>query len=151
MRDAAEGRQVATALGLEPLELEGGLFRRTYAGQGITCILYLVAGHDFSAMHRLRSCDELFLFNAGDPLRLLTLDGSGGREVVLGPDPLAGELPQVLVPGGVWQGASSAGGWSLVSTVVVPGFDWADFELGSRAELTAAFAGWSRRIADLTR
>ena len=55
-------------------------------------------------------------------------------------------LPQALVPAGSWQGARLAGGphlpadraWALVSCVVTPGFDFADFELGDRDALLVA-------------
>ncbi len=49
---------------------------------------------------------------------------------VLGPDPVAGDLVQCLVPAGVWQAAEPTGGeYVLVGCVVAPGFDFADFEL----------------------
>ncbi|MET3805782.1 putative cupin superfamily sugar epimerase [Nakamurella sp. UYEF19] len=147
----AEGRQVAARLGLEPLDHEGGLFRRTLTRDGVTAIYYLLVGNDFSAMHRMRSSDELFLFHAGAPLQMLILDTDEGREELLGPDPLSDHRPQLLVPAGVWQGARSTGAWSLVSTVVVPGFVWADFELGARAELSQTFPARAQRIAALTR
>lgn len=148
---------MAAALGLEPLPGEGGLFRRTYSSGPVTAIHYLVVAPDFSALHRLRS-DELYFFHAGAPLRMLILPSGedsraepGAREQLLGPDPLAGHQPQLLVPAGRWQGSSSTGGWSLVSTVVAPGFDWADFELGNRSALVALFPVWSASIAALTR
>ena len=49
---------------------------------------------------------------------------------VLGPDIEAGQHPQLLVPGGHWQRARPDGNEpSLVSCIVVPGFDFADFSL----------------------
>ncbi|MBO0787828.1 MAG: cupin domain-containing protein, partial [Actinobacteria bacterium] len=49
-------------------------------------------------------------------------------EVTLGPDLAAGQRPQYLVPGGCWQSARPAGpDETLVSCVVAPGFDFADF------------------------
>jgi predicted cupin superfamily sugar epimerase len=49
---------------------------------------------------------------------------------VLGSDVAAGQRPQLLVPGGVWQSAEPAGTEPvLVSCVVAPGFDFADFTL----------------------
>lgn len=149
--DPEVGLQVAAALGLEPLDSEGGLFRRTYSSGAVTAIFYVVATPDFSALHRLRNSDELFFFHAGAPLSMLMLDESGGRVELLGPDPLAGQHPQLLVPAGAWQGASSTAGWSLVSTVVAPGFQWQDFELGGREPLSAAFPDFAARIAELTR
>lgn len=151
MNDPAEGLRVAARLGLEPLNFEGGLFRRTYTSGALTAIYYLVAGQDFSAMHRIRSSDELFLWHAGEPLSMLILDEPDGRQELLGPDPHAGHSPQLLVPAGAWQGSSSTGGWSLVTTVVAPGFEWSDFELGDRSILSEAFPEWSERIAVLTR
>ena len=53
-----------------------------------------------------------------------------GRVVVLGGDLGAGQRPQAIVPGGVWQCAAPTGQEPvLVSCVVAPGFDYADFRL----------------------
>ena len=50
--------------------------------------------------------------------------------VTLGPDLSAGQVPQHVIPGGHWQAARPAGGREvLVSCVVAPGFDFADFTL----------------------
>jgi len=50
--------------------------------------------------------------------------------VTLGPDLGAGQVPQHVIPGGHWQAARPAGGREvLVSCVVAPGFDFADFTL----------------------
>jgi hypothetical protein len=54
----------------------------------------------------------------------------GEQTQVVGPDPAAGQEPQVLVPAGAWQWATPAdGAWSLVACLVAPGFDYEDFEL----------------------
>ena len=98
-----------------------------------TGILYLLDAGETSAWHRVAS-DELWLHHTGGPL-LLTLGGTGERpgtprDVLLGGDLLAGGLPQALVPAGCWQSARPAGDEAvLVSCVVSPGFDYADFEL----------------------
>jgi predicted cupin superfamily sugar epimerase len=45
-------------------------------------------------------------------------------------DLAAGQQPQLRVPAGVWQSAEPAAGEPvLVSCVVSPGFDFADFRL----------------------
>jgi len=50
--------------------------------------------------------------------------------VLLGPDVFAGQQPQALVAGGIWQCAAPAADEAvLVSCVVAPGFDFADFRL----------------------
>lgn len=78
-------------------------------------------------------------------------DGSG-REVLLGPDLAAGQVPQVVVPGGVWQGTRLLGseGFALLGCTVAPGFDYADYKSASRAELTAKWPAFAAEIAVLT-
>ncbi|WP_419998530.1 cupin domain-containing protein [Streptomyces boninensis] len=140
---------LADALGLQP-HPEGGWFAQTWAvgaevtppgypgpRAAATGIYFLLAPGEESAWHVVRS-DELWLWHRGSPL-VLSFGGSGERpdragttEVVLGPDVAAGQRPQVLVPGGVWQAArpeAAAQEATLVSCVVSPGFDFADFRL----------------------
>ena len=147
----AAGEALAAALDLELLPLEGGLFRRTFTGDGASAILFMLIGDDFSAMHRLTS-DEIYFHHSGSPLRMLLIDPAGvAQEVVIGPDALAGARPQFHVPANWWQGSSTDGPWSLVSTVVSPGFDWHDFVLGDREQLLALCPGAAARIEELTR
>ena len=42
---------------------------------------------------------------------------------------LAPEQPQVVVPAHAWQAAEPTGEYTLVSCIVVPGFEFAGFEL----------------------
>jgi predicted cupin superfamily sugar epimerase len=159
---------VAAALGLEP-HPEGGFFRETYRSDhqvatargprsGVTCILFLVSGERPSRFHRLAS-SELWLFHAGAPLELTVLMPDGSAEtarLTAGPELLAQDLvtPQAIVPPGAWQAArvepTDACGWSLVSCVVTPGFDVADFELGERAVLQQAYPEQAELIASLS-
>ena len=154
--------EVIAALGLEPHPLEGGFFRETYRtsqtmhGQERalkTAIYYLLTPQTFSMMHRLPG-DEMFHFYLGDPVTMLHLhpDGSG-RVVTFGPDLLAGQRPQVLVRGGVWQGASSAPGGqlALLGTTMAPGFAYADYQTGDRAALVAKYPKFAEIITRLTR
>jgi predicted cupin superfamily sugar epimerase len=112
---------------------EGGWFRETYrsgtefhppgyagARPSATAILFALHPGEQSAAHVVLS-DELWFWHAGGELRLRV----GGEEVRLRP-----AAPQALVPGGVWQSAEPAGDEPvLVSCVVSPGFDFADFTL----------------------
>jgi uncharacterized protein len=128
---------------------EGGWFRETWrsahafepAGYGgprraATAIYFLLHPGEESRWHVVRS-DELWLWHAGGPLALRMGSLRGGdappREhetTILGNDIAAGHRPQVLVPGGVWQAAEPAGAEPvLVSCVVAPGFDFADFRM----------------------
>jgi predicted cupin superfamily sugar epimerase len=162
---------VVQLLRLEPIPLEGGYFRRTWTtdqnigfsgtanlgcGQPMGTVIYaLFTQAQFSAMHRLRS-DEVWHFYAGDPVDLLLLwPGGESRHFRLGPDLAGGELPQCVVPAGVWQGARptlpGVAGWSLVGCSMSPGFVPADFELGERKYLKSKYSDQSEWIDQLTR
>ncbi len=56
-------------------------------------------------------------------------DGHRQRSTRLGPDLLAGEMPQAIVPPHAWQAAESNGDWTLLGCTVAPGFEFEKFEL----------------------
>ena len=122
------------------LDLPAAVLPRAYGGPRAagTAIYYLLAPGERSAWHRVASA-ELWLWHRGGPLEL-RLGGDGpapadARVVVLGPDLAAGQVPQALVPPGEWQAARPAADAEvLVTCVVVPGFDFADFELAPHAD-----------------
>jgi len=137
--------QLAEQLDLGP-HPEGGWFRETwrspmafwpdgYDGErsAATAIYFLLCPGEESAWHVVRS-DELWLWHAGGALTL-RLGGTGadpaaGTAITLGGDVTGGQQPQVIVPGGTWQSAVPASpDPALVSCVVAPGFDFADFRL----------------------
>ncbi|MGW8376424.1 cupin domain-containing protein [Streptomyces sp. ODS28] len=151
-QDPATGRELARTLGLEALPEEGGLFRRTHFDGHSSAIYFMLLAPEFSALHRLPST-EVYHWYAGAPLRLLLLHPDGrAEEPVLGPDIAAGQRPQIPVPPGVWQGSSSAGGWSLCGTTMAPPFGWEGFELcGAQHGLGTRYPEWAERIAKLTR
>jgi hypothetical protein len=120
---------------------EGGWYRETWrgdAGSGGrasgTAIIFLLRAGEASHWHTVDAA-ELWLWQAGDPIELrLAASGAGPvRSVILGGDIGAGHSLQGLVAPGEWQAARPAGapqhGYSLVSCVVVPGFDFAGFTL----------------------
>jgi predicted cupin superfamily sugar epimerase len=143
---------------------EGGFFRETYRAEPLpfalpdrgarsasTAIYFLLSGADFSAFHRIRS-DEVWHHYAGAPLEVHTLESSGPRMVLVGSNVERGERPQHVVPAGVFQAARVHGaGYVLMGCTVAPGFDFADFDMPSRAALTELFPACARVIADLTR
>jgi hypothetical protein len=120
---------------------EGGWYRETWRGaagpngraQG-TAIIFLLRTGEASHWHTVDAA-ELWLWQAGDPveLRLAASDAGPARSVILGADVGAGQQLQGLVAPGEWQAARPYGaavhGYSLVSCVVVPGFDFAGFTL----------------------
>jgi predicted cupin superfamily sugar epimerase len=84
-----------------------------------------------------------------ETLQLRPLPREGGY--YRGPDGLAGQTPQVLVPAGVWQGSvlRPGGRYALLGTTMAPGFAFADYEAGDARQLTASyptFARWIERL-----
>ena len=121
---------IVTALGLQPLPIEGGHWAQTWRDANGTGIYYLLAAPEFSALHRLRH-PEIFSFHAGAPARMLLLhpDGTVTRPV-LGIDLAAGQRPQVAVPAGVWQATETTGEWSLLGTFMAPPYTDDSVEFG---------------------
>lgn len=151
---------VIRLLNLSPHPVEGGYFRETYRGAATlpgprnvsTAIYYLLKPGHVSELHVLPG-DEVFHFYLGDPVRMLQLwpDGSG-KELLLGQDLAAGQVPQLVVPGGVWQGTKLLvdAGFALLGCTVAPGFDYADYTGASRADLTARWPAFADAIRALT-
>lgn len=144
---------------LEPLPVELTLFHQTWksrdafpdGGPHGTAIvgLYCEEPYSTSLFHKL-TVDEVWHFYAGDPMRLILLYPDGtARDVVMGGDPLAGQLVQVVVPAGVWQaGHLMAGGrYALYGCTMAPGFTPAMFTGGAKSELLAAYPDRAADIA----
>ncbi len=136
-----EADAIIRRLGLAPPP-EGGHYRETFrhapadGGRGaMTAIYFLLQACEVSRWHRVDAA-EIWHFYAGAPLDLAIAEaGMAPRALVLGPDLLAGQAPQVTVPPGAWQSARSRGDWTLVGCTVGPAFEFAGFEL--------APPGWS--------
>jgi predicted cupin superfamily sugar epimerase len=162
--------KLKSLLNLVPLSIEGGYFAETYRSTEIispeclqgryssprsvcTAIYYLLEPNTFSELHRVAS-DEIFHFYLGDPVEMLQLwpDGSGKR-VLIGTDIEGGMAPQLVVPHGVWQGARlvAGGKFALLGCTVSPGFEYADYESGSRQLLSDAYPEHREMICALTR
>jgi predicted cupin superfamily sugar epimerase len=127
--------RIIEALALAP-HPEGGWYRESFrdgaeGGRAAsTAIFYLLERGQVSAWHRVRDAVEVWHFYAGAPLRLSLAPPDGPRcDQVLGPDVLASQSPQLVVPRGWWQAAEPLGAWTLVGCTVAPGFEFAAFEL----------------------
>jgi predicted cupin superfamily sugar epimerase len=162
--------KLKSLLNLIPLSFEGGYYAETYRSADMiplqclqsrysgprsvcTAIYYLLEANTFSQLHRVAS-DEIFHFYLGDPIEMLQLwpDGSA-RHVLIGTDLERGMAPQVVVPHGVWQGARlvAGGKFALLGCTVGPGFEYADYESGSRNPLIEAYPEQRDMICALTR
>jgi predicted cupin superfamily sugar epimerase len=118
-----------------------------------TAIYFLLAGHQFSAFHRIKS-DELWHFYDGCGLEIYVIHPDGRGEVLrLGRDIAQGYAFQQLVPAGCWFASRPVDSTSfcLVGCTVAPGFDFEDFELANCAALTQQFPAHRSWIEQLTR
>jgi predicted cupin superfamily sugar epimerase len=159
-----DAEEIVRALALSP-HPEGGFYRETWrsalllrdlphgaARRASTAIYFLLPAGSFSALHRVAS-DEVWHHYLGDPLELHELDDAGAHTVVrLGRDLAQGQRPQHVVPGGWWQAAVPIGDrYALCGCTVAPGFDFADFEMPSRGEITRMFPQHAELVARLSR
>jgi len=163
--------RIIELLKLKELPGEGGYYRESYQSSiklnesslnassfkgerfASACIYYLVTPLQFSALHQLKQ-DEIFHYYLGDPVEMLQIHKDGTSQIVtIGPDLENGQTPQVVVPAGIWQGTRliEGGSWCLMGTTTAPGFDYRDFELGNRDEMTQRFPHLSDLIRTYTR
>ena len=146
--------EIIRKLNLKPLPGEGGYYAETYkSGNWIapenlpgvyiekhaisTCIYYLITHDSFSRVHRLPTT-EIWHFYLGGPAEQIHLFPNGTGEIVtLGNNIGAGEMPQVIVPGFVWQATrlKPGGGFALFGTTMSPGFEFSDYEPGDEQRL----------------
>lgn len=129
---------------IEQLQLaphpEGGWYRETMRADAgpdgrarWTAIIFLLKAGERSHWHRV-DADELWIWQGGDPLQLgiSQCDEGPSTVLLLGPDAASGHVLQGLVPPHAWQAATPTGGsagYTLVSCVVTPGFEFDGFEL----------------------
>ncbi len=130
--------EIIDLLNLKP-HPEGGYFRETFRDDPMpgssraasTLIYYLLAKGDLSGWHRVDAA-EVFHWYAGAPLLMnLSADGQTDVSIVLGPDLVGGQRPQLVVPKNCWQTARSGGAWTLVGCTVSPGFEFSGFEMAA--------------------
>ena len=130
--------EIIARLALSP-HPEGGWYRQTWVAEAPsgarpsgTAILFLLREGERSHWHRVDAV-EIWHFHAGAPLvlSLAPTDAGPAEKRVLGPDLLAGQSPQVIVPENWWQATRSTGEWTLVGCTVSPGFRFEGFELAA--------------------
>lgn len=164
-----DARRWIEYLDLEP-HPEGGYYRETYRAStslpeaalpdrfdgdrdAAALIYFLVPASTFSALHRIRQ-DEMWHFYAGDPLTLHQIGPDGTYETQrLGRDVEAGDTLHTVVSAGTWFGATvdAESGYALVGCTTAPAFEFEDFELADRGDLSAAYPKHRDVIERLTR
>ena len=149
---------------------EGGYFKEVYRSKGIipasalgdkfsgsrnhaTSIYFMLESGNFSAFHRINQ-DEIWHFYEGSPIELHWISPEGEWEKhIIGPDILNGQDLQRIVPAKYWFAAKviEDDAYSLVGCGVAPGFDFDDFVLAKRADLTRLFPQHEEVIKAFTR
>lgn len=155
-------RNLIQQLQLQP-HPEGGYYRETYRSDETvvlpgaktrsvcTSIYYLLENENKSAFHKIQS-DELWYFHQGEPLEIVCIENNALKKITLGNDVAKGEMPYAKISAHTWFGAKIKKGirFSLVSCVVAPGFDFADFELAKRDELLKQYPHLRSVIEEFT-
>lgn len=133
-------------LGLEP-HPEGGWFRETWRSPvevtlpdgrvraTATLIHFFLPAGESSAWHVVAS-DELWIAQSGAVRLELAGTGEQPGDDVEHHTCAVDHEPQVLVPTGVWQRTVPGDEDALVSCLVSPGFDFADFRLADQGDPT---------------
>ena len=136
---APTAQNLIAKLDLQP-HPEGGWYAETWRAPApdgerasSTAIHFLLEAGQSSHWHRVDAV-EIWLWHAGDPLELRIAENEAGpvSSHRLGPDALGTDVLQAVVPEHAWQAAApidGAHGYSLVSCVVAPGFEFAGFEM----------------------
>lgn len=149
---------------------EGGYFKENYRSLEIipksvlprrfngdrsysTAIYFLLEKENFSGFHKISS-DECWHFYAGSTLLIYVIHLNGKLETIkLGADCMNGEHFQAVVPAECWFASEPAPGtaFSFVGCTVAPGFDFSDFEMAKRDELSKQFPQHKPLISRLCR
>lgn len=162
-----EEKQIIENLNLKA-HPEGGFYRETYRSKIFvaeknlpdafggrrslsTSILFFLPANTFSAFHRLRQ-DEVWYFQSGEgPVIHCIFQDNKYRKVNMGPGTLKNEQPQVTIPAGTLFAAEARNQYSLVGCLASPGFDFADLEMPTAAQLIKSHPKHENIIKKLTR
>lgn len=156
-------------LRLEP-HPEGGYFREVYRSDESvsaialperfpdsrnfsTSIYYLLNSGEFSSFHRIKS-DEIWHFYDGSEILIHMISPGGDyKRILLGRNAEEGSYLQYAIPFGCWFSAEvkDTDAYALAGCTVAPGFNFADFEMGSKEKLLQLFPHNSEIISRLTR
>jgi predicted cupin superfamily sugar epimerase len=132
---------------------DGPRFVETHRDRYRTSGHWLFVPGVFSAFHRVKNCDELWIAQIGCVVvHILNANGSHVSHRI-GMNLSRNEVPVVSIPKGAWQAAELAEGESFAfgTNVCAPGFDFNDFSIASCNMLLAEFPSYRELITRLTR
>ena len=143
---------------------EGGFYSQTFKSDlsvtapfgprsASTAIYFLITPGSVSRLHRLQA-DEVWHFYLGDPMTIIELKPDGSTcSTILGSDIInTNQVCQHVVRAGTWFGSYPNEGshYSFVGCTVAPGFEFEDFEMGSRKKLVGEYGEVEEEIVRLT-
>lgn len=140
---------------------EGGFYLRTEESEETitrqnktrklyTSIYFVLTEESPSHFHQL-TADEIWYYHDGEPLTVHCIYEDGTYEAVkVGKYTEKGERLHFNVPAGTIFGSTVEKDYSLVSCVVVPGFDFEDFKLFTKEELLKDYPEHEEIITRLT-
>lgn len=136
---------------------EGGYFTETYRSKDRlhesklpdryqtsrvfgTSIYFLLTTDSVSNFHRLNS-DEIWHFHFGSVAKVHFIHKNGSHsEHLVGSNLELGQRLQLVIPRGTWFAAEVIeGDYILLGCTVAPGFEFEDFELADRTELSSVY------------
>ena len=124
--------QLASALSLQPLEGEGGLWAPIYRDDASNAIYFGLKSPDFSAWHKIPE-PELWVHINGSPTELFTIESDSLKRTILDHST---ESFTYRVPKDTWMAARAIGEWSLQVCALTPPFS--AMELATREKLRSA-------------
>ena len=165
MSEHPSAQIVIDQLGLMPHQ-EGGYFLETFRNDSsmpvnrpggtrsvMTSIYYLLSKQRPIGYFHRNTSDIVHYWQGGGALRYTMLTPTGTCEqVILGPDVAAGEVLQLVVPGGYWKATELCRGvYGLLGEAVAPGFEYQDMAFGQRDELQLQYASYWDHISHLVK
>ena len=138
---------------------EGGYYKEVYRSKvnvtettrersALTSIYFLLQKDEVSRWHKVKS-DEVWIYLEGAPIELAMMNEESKVSKLTHLS--AEETPpnyQGTVPAHIWQAARSLGEYTLVTCLVAPGFDFADFKMMEKNSTIAK--DWAKLNRDLT-
>jgi predicted cupin superfamily sugar epimerase len=158
-----DAKKLIQKLQLKP-HPEGGFYKETYRSEETmttaegqvrnvcTAIYFLLENENKSHFHRIKS-DEAWFYHQGESIEIVILHGGKLQTIDLGNNIEKGEVPQTIIPANVWFASKIKHeiSYALVSCTVAPGFDFADFELAKRSDLTKEYPEFKTVIEEFTK
>lgn len=103
-----------------------------------------------SHFHQI-DCDEIWYYHAGCGMKIFMLSGGQVKTALLGVDTARNEQPMVIIPKGTIFAAENIDrdGYTFVSCMTTPRFDYKGFRLVPRAEVRKKYPALPEEILQL--